>query len=289
MPESCHSLQHTELHGNVVRWGHKMSSAAACCEECLKTEQCTVWVYCDYAACADQRGECWLKDLADPYNDIDLISGRSDRWTAGTKRPPPAQGAQGARAAPTADEAQLALVTDYGRVRLRLRPKSPKAVAWVEGLLDEHTDCTGCTFYRAEAVPKHWGSLDWPDNYHGGRWGPPYALLQGGLSARGARGPNAPREDDPVVRRAPLRLLQSPQLPPRSTARPPPKPTTSLSVSRSLPPHRRSNRRHHRQSGGGGTNSHNSRPPNRNQTNPKPPSETQPNQARPNRSASPWQ
>ena len=76
-----------------------------------------------------------------------------------------------------------------------------KAVAWVEGLLDEHTDCTGCTFYRAEAVPKHWGSLDWPDNYHGGRWGPPYALLQGGLSARGARGPNAPREDDPVVRR----------------------------------------------------------------------------------------
>ena len=34
-------------------------------------------------------------------------------------------------------------------------------------------ECTGCTFYRAEPVPKHWGSLEWPDTYSGGRWGPP--------------------------------------------------------------------------------------------------------------------
>ena len=55
--------------------------------------------------------------------------------------------------------------------------------------------------YRAEAVPKHWGSPAWPDNYEGGRWGPPYSLVQGGLDARGAKPPKAPREDNPVVRR----------------------------------------------------------------------------------------
>ena len=51
------------------------------------------------------------------------------------------------------------------------------------------------------AYPAHWGSPEWPDTYEGGRWGPPYALLQGGLSARGAPSPRAPREDNPVVRR----------------------------------------------------------------------------------------
>ena len=62
--------------------------------------------------------------------------------------------------------------------------------------------CQGCSFYRAEAVPKHWGSPDWPDTYENGRWGPPYALLQGGLSApHGYPQPSAPREDNPVVRR----------------------------------------------------------------------------------------
>ena len=33
-------------------------------------------------------------------------------------------------------------------------------------------------FYRAEPVPSHWGSLEEPDSWSGGRWGPPYALLQ---------------------------------------------------------------------------------------------------------------
>ena len=169
-----------------MRWGQKEPSAAKCCEECLKNSRCTVWVYCDFAACGEKRGECWLKEMADPYTDIDLVRGRSDLWTAGTRDPPPPQGSNVTRAAVAASEAHLALVTEFGRIRLRLRPKSPKAVAWVEGLLDQHGDCTGCTFYRAEPVPKHWGSLEWPDTYSGGRWGPPYALLQGGLSAQGA-------------------------------------------------------------------------------------------------------
>ena len=36
--------------------------------------------------------------------------------------------------------------------------------------------------YRGEPVPSYWGSPDYPDRYlDGGRWGPPYALIQGGL------------------------------------------------------------------------------------------------------------
>ena len=66
----------------------------------------------------------------------------------------------------------------------------------------------GLRFYRAEPVPAHWGSLDWPDNYFGGRWGPPYALLQGSLRPRNTRvrpasgdvGPGA----KPVIRRGML-------------------------------------------------------------------------------------
>lgn len=76
------------------------------------------------------------------------------------------------------------------------------SAARLQALVDQHADCHGCTFYRAEAVPPHWGSPDWPDTYEGGRWGPPYALVQGGLSARGAaEPPRVPREDNPVVRR----------------------------------------------------------------------------------------
>ena len=145
-----------------MRWGKKMPTAADCCEECQNMERCTLWVYCDYASCGDKRGECWLKNLADPFTDVDLIQGRSDSWTSGTRQPPPPQAAQAGRASPLGAEAHLALVTELGSIRLRLRPKSPKAVAWIEGLLANHLDCAGCTFYRAEPVPKHWGSPDWP-------------------------------------------------------------------------------------------------------------------------------
>ena len=200
---TCHAMPRTELHGDVVRWGADfvVPSAAECCAACRTTARCTVWVYCEQPACGAARGQCWLKKLDDPFTDVDLVRGRSDRWTSGTMQPPPPAGQPTGPPAPTADDAHLALVTPFGRVRLRLRPRSARAVAWVLDVLDKHPECSGCTFYRAEKVPAHWGSPDWPDNYEGGRWGPPYALLQGGLSARGAPNPSAPREDNPVVRR----------------------------------------------------------------------------------------
>ena len=200
---TCHAMPRTELHGDVVRWGADfvVPSAGECCAACRTTSRCTVWVYCEHPACGAARGQCWLKKLDDPFTDVDLVRGRSDRWTSGTMQPPPAAGQPSGAPAPTADDAHLALVTPFGRVRLRLRPRSARATAWVLELLATHAECNGCTFYRAEKVPAHWGSPDWPDSYEGGRWGPPYALLQGGLSARGAPTPSAPREDSPVVRR----------------------------------------------------------------------------------------
>lgn len=42
-----------------------------------------------------------------------------------------------------------------------------------------------CRFYRAEPVPPQWDSLAAPDNWSGGRWGPPYALLQASSGGMG--------------------------------------------------------------------------------------------------------
>jgi len=41
--------------------------------------------------------------------------------------------------------------------------------------------CNRCSLYRAEPVPSTWGSIDLPNSSFGGRWGPPYALMQGSV------------------------------------------------------------------------------------------------------------
>jgi len=88
----------------------------------------------------------------------------------------------------------VALIADVGRIRLRLFPSAPLAGAFIGALLNLTESpgspagpCRACSLYRAEAVPSSWGSLDLPDSSFGGRWGPPYALLQGSL------GPNGPQ------------------------------------------------------------------------------------------------
>jgi len=106
-------------------------------------------------------------------------------------------------------------------VRLRLRKEAPSAARYVRSLLDEldtKTDALnappveggtpvrdGLRFYRAEPVPAHWGSLDWPDSWAGGRWGPPYSLLQGSLKPTGTRSTPGPADlgqtARPVIKR----------------------------------------------------------------------------------------
>ena len=103
-----------------------------------------------------------------------------------------------------AEQWDFGLRTAEGLVRLKLRPQAPNAAEYVQGLLrlpDQHRSLasdeplepdpqrptrSGLRFYRAEPVPAHWGSTSWPDNYFGGRWGPPYALLQGSLQPTGS-------------------------------------------------------------------------------------------------------
>ena len=54
----------------------------------------------------------------------------------------------------------------------------------------------GFRFYRAEPVPPTWGDESLPDSYFGGRWGPPYALLQGSLRPKSDLGAIEPAAAD---------------------------------------------------------------------------------------------
>lgn len=69
-------------------------------------------------------------------------------------------------------------------IRMRLfADQAPEATKFIRAMA-ANTDqtCTKCTLYRGEPVPSYWGSNEYPDRYFdGGRWGPPYALVQGGL------------------------------------------------------------------------------------------------------------
>jgi len=100
-------------------------------------------------------------------------------------------------------------------IRLRLyRHESPDAFRFLRELTASlgGIDFGGCEMYRAEPVPDFWGNESMPDTYFGGRWGPPYALIQGKFSAEGSRGGNqggtmapirnaAAEDHRPVIRR----------------------------------------------------------------------------------------
>ncbi len=65
-------------------------------------------------------------------------------------------------------------------------------MAYVKRLASEHA-CTGCRFYRSEAIPAP-GAVD---NFGGP--GPPYALIQGSLSSAGFT--QIEKEGAPLVQR----------------------------------------------------------------------------------------
>ena len=64
-----------------------------------------------------------------------------------------------------------------------LERDAPQAARYVRHLATAKNEtCRKCTLYRGEPVPPYWGSLEYPDRYFDeGRWGPPYALVQGQL------------------------------------------------------------------------------------------------------------
>ena len=76
--------------------------------------------------------------------------------------------------------------TSIVEIRMRLYEKeAPEAARYVKYLAsDAKHQCHKCTLYRGEPVPSYWGSEAYPDRYFdGGRWGPPYVLVQGALLA----------------------------------------------------------------------------------------------------------
>ena len=89
-------------------------------------------------------------------------------------------------------------------IRLDLYAKeAPDAARFVNEIISYNTQpCADCTLYRAEPVPEYWGSPAYPDRwFDGGRWGPPYALLQGKFPNGNERNVNAAPEDHrPIIR-----------------------------------------------------------------------------------------
>ncbi|KAL7541516.1 hypothetical protein ACHAXR_012565 [Thalassiosira sp. AJA248-18] len=64
-------------------------------------------------------------------------------------------------------------------------PKAYEFLKWMIENQQTELSCrpsSPCTIYRGEPVPSYWGSKDYPDRWdNNGRWGPPYALVQGGF------------------------------------------------------------------------------------------------------------
>lgn len=157
-----------------------------------------MWVFChSQERCGEHFQECWLKTLPDPWEDVTALQGKSGKWTSGVMGSRPADGALVTGARRSLAPPEIAVATEYGEFRIRLFSEgAPLAAAFVREVARAAPKCVGCKFYRAEPVPPQWGSLDAPDSWSGGRWGPPFALLQGTFMPAAAEGgaplPKAP-------------------------------------------------------------------------------------------------
>jgi hypothetical protein len=160
----------------------------------------TAWVWCEDSGGAGAKcraGECWLKWQANPRAPAVMGHGTGTPWRAGSLAksftraavPVPAYTGGGDPGVvtlswPTKDETVGGEGADGGAadsaveqrhvIRIRLRPDwSPKSAAWARQAAGGNMCGPWCTFYRAEPVPDGWAKE--------GFYGPPYALLQGGL------------------------------------------------------------------------------------------------------------
>ncbi|MEW5299052.1 MAG: hypothetical protein WDW36_002102 [Sanguina aurantia] len=87
--EQCHTQEHSEYDGKVVRWGatHFQETAADCCNACGNDPDCNVWVFCPLeGGCGPSRKhkECWLKK--NPVRSIIEAEGTGHLgvpWTSG--------------------------------------------------------------------------------------------------------------------------------------------------------------------------------------------------------------
>ena len=153
-------------------------------------------------------GECWLKWQANPKAPAVMSHGAGTPWRAGSLAKSFVRAMN--PVSPYAGEGDPGVVTlswaaPQGTgtltIRIRLRPDwSPNSAAWARRVAGSGACGPWCTFYRAEPVPKNWAVE--------GFYGPPYALLQGGLRSGPPTGSipdnvaDAPDERNyPVMRR----------------------------------------------------------------------------------------
>ena len=142
---------HTDLDGDVVKQGGVgglvTKSAAECCDACLASRGCNVWVH------SDGDGACWLKRSSDPRATGSRGSGANVAWTSGALLK---SYWEPQRALPAADPAlqTVAIRTSEGDIRLRLKPEwHLPSVDSVRRLASPELPagaCAHCELYRVE-------------------------------------------------------------------------------------------------------------------------------------------
>ncbi|WCJ23045.1 peptidyl-prolyl cis-trans isomerase [Euphorbia peplus] len=201
--DCCRGTEHLELWGDAVKWGSdfKVNSSRECCLACKGMCGgsdgpclCNSWVFCgDQQACGAKFGECWLKKQKDIFEPDHRDTGNQVMWTSGLVF--------------GAGEGIIGLETAYGMLHVKLLPDcAPRSVAYILELL-RLRHCAGCQFYRAESRASFW---DLQGNHiDEAAYGPPFALIQGTLEARGAIYNNIETEACPPIQRGSIAWVGS--------------------------------------------------------------------------------
>ncbi|KAL3499745.1 hypothetical protein ACH5RR_038838 [Cinchona calisaya] len=199
----CRGISNLELWGPAVKWGtdFKFNSSEECCRSCkaMCTGNdgpclCDSWVFCgDKEACGSQFGECWLKKQKDTLAPDRHEKGNKKMWTSGLVF--------------GKGEGIIGMETEHGTLHIKLLPEcSPHSVFYILELLSLR-HCAGCEIYRAESRGQSWDSHG--NHIKNASFGPPFALIQGILNARGADFNNMPTEFCATLRRGSVAWIGS--------------------------------------------------------------------------------
>eukprot|EP00271_Cylindrocystis_brebissonii_P020816 TRINITY_DN709_c0_g1_i2.p1 TRINITY_DN709_c0_g1~~TRINITY_DN709_c0_g1_i2.p1 ORF type:complete len:245 (+),score=36.06 TRINITY_DN709_c0_g1_i2:281-1015(+) len=147
----CRGLPNTELWGDTVNWGagNKLETAQGCCQQCKqmcvegKECSCNTWVYCaDKEQCAEHFQECWLKKQVDVLKPEIRKEDEETPWMSGLVH--------------GTGKGIIMLETAMGSIRIKLHATwAPRTVAFLRQLV-ALKQCSGCQFYRAEALGTGW-------------------------------------------------------------------------------------------------------------------------------------
>eukprot|EP00798_Chlamydomonas_sp_ICE-L_P011655 gene11655-34364_t len=86
--EKCFTYPNLEISGDPLIDGakNKVATAGECCDQCLATARCNVWVWCGVEALCpeDYFQECWLKLVLQPQDVEPTAAGPHVGWITGT-------------------------------------------------------------------------------------------------------------------------------------------------------------------------------------------------------------